>query len=166
MQKAGSPMDAKVKRKTLRMLSNGMYVMSSRSGDCYGAATVTWVPQASFRPPLIMAAVRRESNVFKCLGESRVAAIHILGQHQQELAQRFFAPTRACDGTINGEPFTEGVTSAPILKFAPAYLEGWVRHIIDHLGDHAVVIMEVAEAACREDVRPLTIAESPWEYGG
>lgn len=159
-------MDAKAKRKTLRMLTNGMYVMSSRSDDRYGVATVTWLSQASFRPPLIMAAVRRESNVFKCLRESRAAAIHILGHHQQDLAQRFFSPTKASDGTINGEPFTDGVTSAPVLRNAPAYLECWVRHIIDDLGDHAVVIMEVAEAACRDDVRPLTIAESPWEYGG
>ncbi len=159
-------MDTKTRRKSLRLLTNGMYVMSSRSGDRYGAGTVTWVSQASFRPPLIMAAVRRESNVFQCLRESRVAAIHILGRHQQDLAQRFFSPTTAGEGTINGEPFTEGLTSAPILKAAPAYLEGWVRHIIDDLGDHAVVIMEVAEAACGEDVRPLTIAESPWEYGG
>lgn len=159
-------MDLKAKQKSLRMLTNGIYLMSSRSGDRYGAATVTWVSQASFRPPLIMAAVRRDSNVFKCLEESRVAAIHILGHHQQELAQRFFSPTKACNGTINGEPFTEGVTSAPILKSAPAYVETWVRQIINGPGDHAVVILEVAEAVCREDVRPLTIAESPWEYGG
>lgn len=148
------------------MLTNGMYVMSSRHGDRYGAATVTWVSQASFRPPLIMAAVRRESNVFQCLRESGIAAIHILGCDQQDLAQKFFAPTKAGDGTINGEPFTDGVTSAPVLRSAPAYLECRVRHIIDDAGDHAVVIMEVADAACRDVVRPLTIAESPWEYGG
>jgi flavin reductase (DIM6/NTAB) family NADH-FMN oxidoreductase RutF len=159
-------MDLKVRRKTLRMLTNGMYVMSSRSGDRYGAATVTWVSQASFQPPLIMAAVRRESNVFRCLRESRAAAIHILGHDQQGLAQKFFSPTQASDGVINGEPFTDGVTSVPILKSAPAYLECRVRQILDDAGDHAVVIMEVAEAACRDDVRPLTIAESPWEYGG
>jgi len=62
--------DAKVKQKTLRMLSNGVYVLTSRSEGRYGAATVTWVSQASFKPPLIMAAVRRESNVFECLSES------------------------------------------------------------------------------------------------
>ena len=44
-----------------------MYVITSRYGEDYGAATVTWVSQASFRPPLIMAAIRPGSNVFKCL---------------------------------------------------------------------------------------------------
>ena len=63
-------MDKKVRQKTLRMLSNGVYVLTARNDDHYGAATVTWVSQVSFKPPLIMAAVRRESNVFRCLAAS------------------------------------------------------------------------------------------------
>src|SRR5712691_10292548 len=76
-------MDAKVKQKALRMLSNGVYVLTARSEDRYGAATVSWVSQASFKPPLIMAAVRKESNVFKCLAESGSVVLHILGDRQQ-----------------------------------------------------------------------------------
>ena len=87
---------------------------SERHGNSYGAATVTWVSQASFKPPLLMAAIRPESNMSKCLSQSRVAAIHI----------------------------------------------------VDTGGDHALIVMEALDAACAEDVRPLTIAASPWEYGG
>lgn len=148
------------------MLTNGMYVMTSRSSDHFGAATVTWVSQASFKPPLIMAAVRRNSNVFTCMAESGVAAIHIVGLDQRDVAQKFFSPTAARDGRINGEPFTEGVTSAPILTNVPAYVECRVVQILDGVGDHAVVILEAVEARCREEVQPLTIAASPWEYGG
>src|SRR2546428_12129286 len=100
-------MDAKVRQKTLRMLSNGVYVLTARSEDRYGAATVTWVSQVSFKPPLIMAAVRRQSNVFKCLAESRVAALHIAGDGQQDIARRVFFPTRANCTTINGVPVAE-----------------------------------------------------------
>ena len=159
-------MDAKVKQKTLRMLSNGIYVLTSRSGDHYGAATVSWVSQVSFKPPLVMAAVRRESNVFKCLAESRIAALHIVADGQHEIARRFFFPTRANCTTINGEPFAEGKTAAPILANLPAHIEFQVEQIIDTEGDHAVVILRVVEAECREPVRPLTIAETPWQYGG
>ena len=49
-------MDVQARKKTLRMLSNGVYVLTSRSAESFGAATVTWVSQASFTPPLIMAA--------------------------------------------------------------------------------------------------------------
>lgn len=159
-------MDARTRRNTLRMLSNGVYVLTSRSGDRYGAATVTWVSQVSFRPPLVMAAVKRNSNVFKCLEESRAAVLHIVGDQQQDIAHRFFFPTHAEHGTINGEPFAEGRTAAPILANLPAHVECQVERIVDTEGDHAVVILRAVEAECREQVRPLTMAETPWEYGG
>ena len=160
--------DAKVKQKTLRMLSNGVYVLTSRSEDRYGAATVTWVSQASFKPPLVMAAVRRESNVFRCMVESQIAALHIVADTQQDIARRFFFPTDADAGcrTINGEPFAEGRLAAPILATFPAHVECRVERILDTGGDHALVILRVMEAECQERVRPLTIAETPWTYGG
>ncbi|HXU11717.1 MAG TPA: flavin reductase family protein [Candidatus Binatia bacterium] len=160
-------MDPESRRRALRLLSNGVYVMTSRSGGRFGAATVTWVSQASFRPPLLMAAVRPGSNVFACLRDSGVAALHIVGQGQEEMARRFFAPTEADATGINGEPFQEGTGAVPILSNAPAYLECRVRRIFDDFeGDHVLVVLEVLDAACRGPVRPMTIAESPWEYGG
>jgi flavin reductase (DIM6/NTAB) family NADH-FMN oxidoreductase RutF len=159
-------MDAKVRQKTLRMLSNGVYVLTSRSEDRYGAATVTWVSQVSFKPPLIMAAVRRQSNVFKCLEESRFAALHIVGKGQQEIARRFFYPTAPGCDTINGEPVVEGKTAAPILTNLPAHVECQVDQIVDGDGDHAMVILRVVDAEFHDKVRPLTIADTPWEYGG
>ena len=158
-------MDPAVRKRTLRLMSNGMYVMTSSNGDRHGAATLTWISQASFKPPLVMAAIRPTSNVFKCLSESRVAAIHILDAGQEEMAQRFFCPTCVVGDTINGEPFTPGVTRAPILTNARAHVECEVRHIFDR-GDHAVVVLEVIEAECAGEIDPLTVAASPWEYGG
>lgn len=158
-------MDAGIRKRTLRLLSNGVYVITSSSGARHGGATVTWVSQASFKPPLVMAAIRPNSNVFKCLVESGVAAVHILDCGQQDVATRFFSPTKVVDHTMNDEPFVPGLTGAPILRNAAAYFEGAVRHIFT-LGDHAVVVLEVVEAACHSEVRPLTVAGSPWEYGG
>src|SRR5947207_8032695 len=124
-------MDPAIRRRALRMMSNGMYVMTSRSGERYGAATVTWVSQASFRPPLLMAAVRPESNVFACLRESGIAALHILGRGQVDVARRFFAPTRADDSGINGLAFHPGVTRAPIREDIPACVDFRVMMILD-----------------------------------
>jgi flavin reductase (DIM6/NTAB) family NADH-FMN oxidoreductase RutF len=158
--------DAKIKQKALRLLSNGVYVLASRSEDRYGAATITWVSQASFKPPLIMAAVRRESKVFKCLAESGYAVLHVVGDRQHEIARRFFFPTHTVCGTINGEAFMEGKTAAPVFPNLPAYIECQLDRIVDTDGDHAVVILRVVEADCREKVRPLTMAATPWNYGG
>src|SRR5258706_9088095 len=158
-------MDPNVRKQTLRMLSNGIYSVTSASGDRYGAATVTWLSQASFKPPLVMAAIRPDSNVFKCMSESGVAAVHVLDLCQLDVAQKFFSPTTVVDHTIHGEPFEPGMTRAPILRNARAHVECVVRHSLT-LGDHAVVVMEVVEAECRGEVRPMTVAASPWHYGG
>jgi flavin reductase (DIM6/NTAB) family NADH-FMN oxidoreductase RutF len=113
-----------------------------------------------------MVAVLRESKVFECLAESRAAVLHIVGDRQQEIARRFFYPTHAVCGTINGEAFMEGRTAAPVLPNLPAYIECRVERIVDTNGDHAVVILKVVEAECRDQVRPLTMADTPWVYGG
>ena len=158
-------MDATSRKRTLRLLSNGIYVMTSASGSRYGAATVTWLSQASFTPPLIMAAIRPESNVFRCLAESGTAAVHVLDAGQRDIAQKFFAPTTVVGNTINGEPFEPGTTSVPILRDACAYVECRVRQMVA-LGDHTVVILEVVEAHCSRECQPFTVAASPWRYGG
>ena len=44
-------MNTTARRKTLPMLSNGLYVMTARSGHRYGAATVTWVSQVTVAAP-------------------------------------------------------------------------------------------------------------------
>jgi flavin reductase (DIM6/NTAB) family NADH-FMN oxidoreductase RutF len=148
------------------MISNGVYVLTSRADAHFGAATVSWVSQASFKPPLLMAAVRRDSNVFRCMERSRRAALHIVSDRQQEIARRFFFPTREYAGTINGEPYEEGKTVSPILTSLPVHVECEIDRIVDTEGDHAVVILRVVEAECREPVSPLTVAQTSWEYGG
>jgi flavin reductase (DIM6/NTAB) family NADH-FMN oxidoreductase RutF len=159
-------MDPSVKKRTLRLLSNGVYIITSRDGEQFGAATVTWVSQASFKPPLLMAAIRKDSSAFRCMSQSLVAALHIVGSQQSGIAQKFFAPTLPEPGALNGEPFVDGETLAPILENVPAYLECRVQQIIEDGGDHDIVVMKVVNAVCREPLEPLTIAQSPWEYGG
>jgi flavin reductase (DIM6/NTAB) family NADH-FMN oxidoreductase RutF len=159
-------MDAKAKKDTLRLITNGIYVLASRNGADYGVATVTWVSQVSFQPPLVMAALRKDGNVFRCLGASGVAVLHIVGADQQDLAQKFFSATKESNGLLNGEPFVEGKTFAPVLKNLGAYLECKLVDTCEDYGDHAIVILEVVEAANPGPMEPLVVINSPWKYGG
>jgi flavin reductase (DIM6/NTAB) family NADH-FMN oxidoreductase RutF len=159
-------MDPKTKQRVLRLLTNGMYLITSRSGERYGAATITWVSQASFKPPLLMVALRKDGSVYQCLAESRVAVLHVLDAGQRDLAQKFFAATEESEGTLNGEPYMEGKTHAPILKKLGAYLECKVVAIVEQHGDHAVAILEAVDAVIHKEIKPLTVTDSPWQYGG
>jgi flavin reductase (DIM6/NTAB) family NADH-FMN oxidoreductase RutF len=160
-------MDPKIRQKALRLLTNGIYVMTSRSGQKFGAATVTWVSQAGFKPPLVMVALRKDGNVLECVVESHHAVLHILDKQQAKVAQTFFASATESGGLLNGEPYTIAKkTTAPVLTNAHAYLECEVREILQQHGDHAIVILEIVNAEIRGEVSPLTVADSPWEYGG
>jgi len=159
-------MDPKTKQITLRLLSNGMYVLTSRSDEGLAASTITWVSQSSFKPPLLMAALRKESKVLGCMKESRVAALHVLDRSQTTIAQKFFSKAKSRGDALSGQPHFEGKTSAPILEHLFAWVECKVVDIREEYGDHAVAILEVVDAQVRKRPRPLTVAGSPWEYGG
>jgi flavin reductase (DIM6/NTAB) family NADH-FMN oxidoreductase RutF len=159
-------MDPKTKQKVLRLLTNGMYILTSRSPKGYGAATITWVSQASFKPPLLMVALRKDGSAFQCVVESRAAVLHVLDSSQQDIAQKFFAATEESHGSLNGEPYAEGTIGAPVLKNLGAYLECKALEILERHGDHAFVVFEVVNAVLRSDVVPLTVTGSPWQYGG
>jgi flavin reductase (DIM6/NTAB) family NADH-FMN oxidoreductase RutF len=159
-------MDPKTKQKVLRLLTNGLYVITSRSGERYGAATITWVSQSSFKPPLVTVALRKDGSVLECLVESRTAILHVLDKNQQHLAQKFFAAPEQSKGKLNGESYREGKNGAPVLESINAYLECHAVEIFQQLGDHALAILEVKDAVVNGDVQPLTVPDSPWHYGG
>jgi flavin reductase (DIM6/NTAB) family NADH-FMN oxidoreductase RutF len=159
-------MDPKTKQKVLRLLTNGMYILTSRSADRFGAATITWVSQASFKPPLLMVALRKDGSAFQCVVDSRAAALHILSSDQQTIAQKFFAATVESQGLLNGEPYFEGSNGAPVLENLGAYVICEVLEFASTPGDHAIVVFEVLDAVLRKDVEPLTVTGSPWQYGG
>ena len=87
-------MDPKIKQKVLRLLTNGMYVLTSRSAKRFGAATITWVSQASFKPPLLMVALRKDGSAFQCVVESRAAVLHVLDSGQQRHRAEIFRGDR------------------------------------------------------------------------
>ena len=159
-------MDPKTKQKVLRLLTNGMYILTSLSAKRFGAATVTWVSQASFKPPLLMVALRKDGSAYQCVVESHTAVLHVLDSGQQTIAQKFFAATEESQGQLNGEPYFEGTNGAPVLENLGAYLECKALEIVAEHGDHAIVVFEVLDAVLRREIEPLTVTGSPWQYGG
>src|ERR1700739_4843577 len=55
-------MDPNAKKTALRMIPYGMYVLTAAHADGrVAAATVNWVTQASFEPPLVVVGVKADS---------------------------------------------------------------------------------------------------------
>lgn len=158
-------MDEQAKKTALLMIPYGLYVLGTRAGDRVDAATVNWVTQASFKPPLVVIGVKEDSNSFKLIKEGRVFSLSFLGTGQGKLAYAFFKQVEAKDGKLGDVPYETAETGAPIISDAPAWVEGRVVEIVEH-GDHAVVIGEVTNAGLKREEKVLTLDELGVKYGG
>ncbi len=138
-------MDANAKKTTLRMIPYGLYVLTAANkGGQVAAATVNWVTQASFEPPLVVVGVKADSHAHALIKETKAFALNVLGKGQQALAFTFFKPAELKGDRISGEPFRPGTTGAPILTNAPAFVECALEATVEK-GDHSVFVGKVVE---------------------
>lgn len=158
-------MNSEVRKKALRSMVHGVYVIGVRDGEKSNAFTATWLTQVSFEPPLIAAGIRKDSVSFQMIERSHVFVLNILGSGQKELAQHFLKPAHLGGDKLAGYAYRPGVTGAPILEEALAHLECRVREIVSG-GDHSIVIGEVIDVGVHREGDPLTLKETGWHYGG
>ena len=158
-------MDPEQKKRALRKIVHGVYVIGVKGGGTANAFTATWVSQVSFEPPLLMAAVRKDSISFRMIEESKVFTVNFLGAGQKPLAQHFLKPAHLGGDKLAGVAHRAGATGAPVLEEAIAFVECRVRQI-PPAGDHSLVVGEVIEAKVQQDVEPMSLKETGWQYGG
>lgn len=145
-------MDADAKKTALRMIPYGLYVLTSEAKDGrVAAATVNWATQASFAPPLVAVGVKADSGAHDIIKESGSFALNVLGKDQQGLAFTFFKSLEREGDTIGGQSFSAGVTGAPVLADAPAFVECKLVDTVEK-GDHSVFVGEVVEAGVRAEI--------------
>lgn len=149
-------MDPNAKKTALRMIPYGLYVLTAESGDgMVAAATVNWVTQASFEPPLVVVGVKTDSSAYSVIKASAAFALNVLGKGQQSLAFTFFKPTTRDGDTLSGQPFRRGSTGAPLLETTAAFVECKLLDAVER-GDHAIMVGQVVDAGVSKqpDGRP------------
>ena len=139
-------MNADAKKTALRMIPYGIYVLTADDGKGgVAAATVNWVTQSAFAPPLVVVGVKTDSGAYKIVKDTKTFVLNMLGKDQKGLAFTFFKPAELKDGKISGQAIRKAANGAPILADAPAAVECRVTQIVEQ-GDHHVVVAEVTEA--------------------
>jgi flavin reductase (DIM6/NTAB) family NADH-FMN oxidoreductase RutF len=150
-------MDVRKKTFALRMIPYGVHVLTSV--DASGApvaATVHWVTQTSFTPPLLAVALRPGTQVYNAVRQSSRFALHMLGKDDAAEAFAFQTRPAVVEGdTLSGWGFKYSDTGLPLLHDAPAVLECTLLGVMDY-GDHHPILAEVTEAFMRlpEQDRP------------
>lgn len=139
-------MNLDAKKTTLRMIPYGIYVLTAKAGEgTVAAATVNWVTQSAFNPPLIVVGVKTDSGTYALLKATGIFTLNMLGKDAKGLAFTFFKPAVLDGGKLSGQSFHNGHNGLPILDAAIGALECKVAAIVEQ-GDHHVVVGEVTEA--------------------
>ena len=84
--------------------------------------TINWVTQLSFEPKLVGVSVEREAFTHELVVDGGVFSVNLVAQEDRAIVRKFTKPVEVdLDArTLNGFPFHDGATGAPILDQAVA----------------------------------------------
>jgi flavin reductase (DIM6/NTAB) family NADH-FMN oxidoreductase RutF len=165
----------KLRRRVLWSMPYGLYVVGSTSGPTtdgpptLNGMTTNWVTQVSFDPKLIGIGVEKPALTHELISAGRVFSVCTIARDDRTIVRKFTKPVEVDHDarTLNGFAFHTGVTGAPILDQAPAYVDCEVRQSVE-VGNHTFFIGEVVDAAFQadEETEVLRMEDTRMNYGG
>ena len=159
----------KLRRRVLWTMPYGLYVVGSRAGDRRNGMTVSWVTQLSFDPKLVGVAVEQDALTHQLIAEGGVFSLNVVDREDRAIVRKFTKPVEVDLDvrTLNGFPFHDGRTGAPVLDQAMAYADCELRQQVP-TGSHTLFIGEVVDAGFQkpEDSPPLRMEDTRMIYGG
>jgi flavin reductase (DIM6/NTAB) family NADH-FMN oxidoreductase RutF len=155
-------------RQALRSFHYGLHILTCGLGDTAHAATITWVMQISLKPRQVDVGIRKDSHIYTVVREHRVFALNVVGEGQEDLAATFFKYVAPLERRFAGYPFEEGATTgSPLLLDCIAWLECRLVEEANEGGDHGLFVAEILSGGARvESPKALSLATTPWSYGG
>jgi flavin reductase (DIM6/NTAB) family NADH-FMN oxidoreductase RutF len=123
----------------------------------------------AFEPKLVAISVEKPALTHELIVESQVFSLCTIDREDRAIVRKFTKPVEVDTGamTLNGFPFHDGATGAPILTQAVAFLDCEVRQTVD-CGGHTLFIGEVVDSAFQKDEETpvLRMEDTRMNYGG
>ena len=160
----------RLRRRVLWKVPSGLYVIGSTDrGERRNGMTANWVMQLSFDPKWMGVSVEQEALTHELIDASGCFSLSIIDREDRAIVRKFTKPVDVDLGakTLNGVPYVERVTGAPILAQAIAFADCEVRERMT-AGDHTLFAGEVMDAGFLkdEDSAVLRMEDTRMEYGG
>ena len=141
-------------RQAMGRFATGVTVVTTKNNDEINGMTANALTSVSLEPPLVLVCIDRDNYTSKLINESKVFALNILGNDQQELSDIFARPGAGKADNLHDLKTSEAVTGAPIIDGCLSYLDCRVTKVYAE-GDHNIFIGEVVGAGADRDNDPL-----------
>lgn len=134
-------------RAALRRHPAGVAVITLTSSAGPVGFTATSFASLSLTPPLVSFNITHTSSSVAALRAADAVVVHLLGEHQLDVAQRF---SRTAEHRFSDENLWTTIESGePLLLGTPTWLRVNLRQLIP-AGDSTLVIGEVTRINCEE----------------
>lgn len=160
----------RLRRRVLWKMPYGLYVLGSTDrAERRNGMTVNWVTQVSFDPKWIGVGVEQTAVTHELIEAGGCFSLSLIDQEDRAIVRKFTKPVEVdlAAKTLNGFPFLEKVSGAPILAQAVAYIDCELRERVK-AGNHTFFIGEVVDTGFlkAEDTAVLRMEDTRMNYGG
>ena len=159
----------KLRRRVVWSMPSGLYIIGSRAGDRRNGMTLNWITQVASEPKLLAMSVEKAAVTHELIAASKVFVVNVVSREDRALIRKFTKPVDVDDAakTLNEFPYHDGITGAPILDQAVAFIECEVRNTVD-VGTHSLFVGEIVNAGFQlaEDTEVLRMEDTRMNYGG
>jgi flavin reductase (DIM6/NTAB) family NADH-FMN oxidoreductase RutF len=160
----------RLRRRVLWKMPYGLYVVGSTDGgERRNGMTINWVTQLSFDPKLIGVSIEQSAITHELVAAGGCFALSLVDLEDRAIVRKFTKPVEAdlTAKTLNGFPYVEKVTGAPVLEQAVAYVDCRVAQQVA-VGHHTLFIGEVVDSGFfkAEDTAVLRMEDTRMNYGG
>ncbi|MSO79089.1 MAG: flavin reductase [Acidimicrobiia bacterium] len=160
----------RLRRRVLWTMPSGLYVVGSTDGgERRNAMTANWVMQLSFDPKWVGVSIEHEALTHELIDAGGCFAVSMVDREDRAIVRKFTKPVDVdlAAKTLNGFPYIERVSGAPILAQAVAFVDCKVRERLS-AGNHTLFAGEVVDAGFlkEEDTPLLRMEDTKMNYGG
>ncbi|WP_411147955.1 flavin reductase family protein [Streptomyces sp. A30] len=139
-------------RSVFRRHAAGVAVITARGDAGPAGFTATSLTSVSAEPPLLSFGIGTGASSWPAVAETDHVGVHILGEHQQDLAATF--ARSGADRFGAATAWREGPEGVPVLDDVQAWLLGRIVARVP-AGDHRLVLAEVVLGDSTGPGRPL-----------
>jgi flavin reductase (DIM6/NTAB) family NADH-FMN oxidoreductase RutF len=142
-----------------RRVDRELWLVSAAAGKRRGGLIATFVAQAALTPelPRVLIGLAAQHHTRQLIEESGAFALHLLAEENLDWVWRFGLQSGRDADKFAGLAVTEGVTGAPLLADAPAWLECRVEASWD-VGGRVVYVAAIVAGGLRQDRKFLTMS--------
>ncbi|MBI4492279.1 MAG: flavin reductase [Chloroflexi bacterium] len=142
-------------RKVIGNFATGVTVLTTVTPVGVYGMTANAVTSLSLEPTLVLVCIDRQATTHDYVQRSKVFALNILSEAQQDLSRLFARPDSTPERALATVEYEPAASGSPILRGALAYLD--CRVVAEYPGgDHTIFVGEVDEAAVVEgEAAPL-----------